>query len=76
MMRNTKAAAGSVLQHHTPDLDALKSFVTALNTTAWKPVSKPNKGASLDSNQLEVHRLVKAWFDSGPNVSKLGEDSV
>ena len=64
---------GSVL-HVASDLDSLESFVYALNTTAWKPIPQPKRRPGLpvvDAVQMELHRLVKAWVDSGPNVIKL-----
>jgi hypothetical protein len=62
-----------------PDKETLKMFVGALNTEfSYLPV--PGKDGWLKMKldyrpvQRELRRLVKAWFDSGPNVAKLFSD--
>lgn len=60
----------------TPDVDTLSRFVEALNTDFfYLPI--PTMGGlqrikrDYRPVQRELRRLVRAWFDSGPNVAKL-----
>jgi hypothetical protein len=61
----------------TPDLEQVKGFVHRLNTKEFQFLSPDKDGArrwvSKDYRpvQAELHRLVSAWSQSGPNVSKL-----
>jgi hypothetical protein len=61
-----------------PDLEELKGFTEPLNTEFFW-FRSPAKGGServlIDYRpvQKELRRLVRAWFDSGPNVIKLLE---
>jgi hypothetical protein len=56
-------------------LDALKRFVQLLNTIDYWSASliegRQKIGGDYRPIQKELHRLVQAWFRSGPNVQKL-----
>jgi hypothetical protein len=59
-----------------PDLERLKRFVHPLNTEfSWtlSPIDGRLQRVPVDYRpvQQELRRLVQAWFESGPNVSKL-----
>jgi len=58
-----------------PGMETLNQFVRLLNTTDYWGASliqgKQKIGGDYRPIQAEMRRLVRAWFDSGPNVSKL-----
>jgi hypothetical protein len=59
-----------------PGLADLKGFVRALNTNRfWKDLEVEGKWKRVRKDyrpvQRELRRRVRAWFESGPNVSKL-----
>jgi len=76
--RNTTAKQESVL-FLAPDVGSLEMFVEALNTDFYHIPIPINGGWQRHKGdyrpvQCELRRLVKAWFDSGPNVMKLFSD--
>jgi hypothetical protein len=58
-----------------PGTETLNQFVRLLNTTDYWNASlikgRQKMGGDYRPIQAEMRRLVRAWFDSGPNVSKL-----
>ena len=58
-----------------PGMGTLNQFVRLLNTTDYWGASlikdKKKIGGDYRLIRAEMHRLVRAWFRSGPNVSKL-----
>ena len=59
----------------SPDLDGIKRFIRNLNDEYFEHTSPVGRGRSvridLRPTRKELRRLVRAWMDSGPNVSKL-----
>jgi hypothetical protein len=58
-----------------PDMEALKRFILLLNIEEYWPASliegRQKVGGDYRPVQKELRRLVREWFNSGPNVSKL-----
>lgn len=59
-----------------PDIHTLEMFVQFLNGRGLSRISQSRSGQGdgkdqLRADQLEVRRLVQAWFRSGPNVKEL-----
>ena len=69
-----KAKQESILAS-APGMGTLNQFVRLLNTTDYSNASlikgRQKIGGDYRPVQAEMRRLVRAWFDSGPNVTKL-----